>query len=48
LLALRYGGQALVASSALAPVANAPQVLADDPVRVLSLTGPKQVMQQTV
>lgn len=48
LLALRYGGQALVAASALAPAANAPQVLAEDAVRPLSLTSPDQVLQQTV
>ena len=48
LLAVRYGGQALVAASALAPAALAPQVLADDAVRQLSLTSPEQVVTQTV
>ena len=48
LLALRYGGQALIAPGALAPQANAPQVLADDPVRLLWLTSPEQVVTQTV
>ncbi len=48
LLAVRYGGQALVAASALAPAAPAPQVLADDPVRLLWLTSPEQVVTQTV
>lgn len=48
LLATRYGGQALVATSAVVPVANTPQITAEDPVRSLSLQSPDQVLTQTV